>query len=64
VKVTTCYELHSIKKEEQTQWMVYYTIRKIEATFRVLKTDLDLRPQNRCSGNGAPAPGNIGLLGG
>jgi len=31
-------------KEEQTLWMIYNVIREIEYTFRVLKTDLDLRP--------------------
>ena len=29
---------------EAVQWQVYNVIREIEATFRVLKTDLDLRP--------------------
>ena len=29
---------------ENTIWLFYNTIREIEATFRVLKTDLDLRP--------------------
>ena len=31
-------------KEEDIVWKFYNTIREIEATFRVLKTDLDLRP--------------------
>jgi len=30
--------------DEALEWMIYNTIREIEATFRVLKTDLDLRP--------------------
>jgi hypothetical protein len=32
------------QKDEQVQWTIYNTIREIEATFRTLKTDLDLRP--------------------
>lgn len=32
------------KPDEKTVWMIYNTIREIEYTFRVLKTDLDLRP--------------------
>jgi len=31
-------------KDEQMVWKAYNTIREIEATFRTLKTDLDLRP--------------------
>ena len=31
-------------KSEENVWQFYNTIREIEATFRVLKTDLDLRP--------------------
>lgn len=31
-------------KEEATLWNIYNTIREIEATFRVLKTDLKIRP--------------------
>lgn len=37
----TCVEAIS----EQTVWQFYNTIREVEATFRVLKTDLDLRPK-------------------
>ncbi len=32
------------EKDEQMQWTIYNIIREIEATFRTLKTDLDLRP--------------------
>lgn len=32
------------QNDEQVQWTIYNTIREIEATFRVLKTNLDLRP--------------------
>jgi len=31
-------------KDEKTIWKIYNTIREIEATFRVLKTDLKMRP--------------------
>lgn len=31
-------------KEEKVQWQIYNVIREVEATFRVLKTDLYLRP--------------------
>lgn len=35
----------SLKKtDEQTLWTIYNTLTEIEATFRVLKTDLNLRP--------------------
>lgn len=30
--------------DEALEWMIYNTIREIESTFRILKTDLDLRP--------------------
>ncbi len=30
--------------DEAMQWTIYNTIREIEATFRILKTDLELRP--------------------
>lgn len=32
------------KQEEKTLWTIYNTLTEIEATFRVLKTDLSLRP--------------------
>jgi transposase len=32
------------ENDEQTLWSIYNIIREIEYTFRVLKTDLDLRP--------------------
>ncbi|GAJ11738.1 unnamed protein product [marine sediment metagenome] len=32
------------EKDERTLWTIYNVIREIEYTFRVLKTDLDLRP--------------------
>ena len=31
-------------RSEENVWQFYNTVREIEATFRVLKTDLDLRP--------------------
>jgi len=32
------------EKQEKTLWFIYNVIREIESTFRILKTDLDLRP--------------------
>jgi len=32
------------KQEEKTLWTIYNTLTEIEATFRILKTDLSLRP--------------------
>ena len=32
------------KPDESTIWNIYNTIREIEATFRILKTDLSMRP--------------------
>jgi hypothetical protein len=31
-------------QNEKVQWQIYNVIREVESTFRVLKTDLDLRP--------------------
>ena len=31
-------------KDEKSKWLIYNTLREIESTFRILKTDLDLRP--------------------
>ena len=33
-----------LKKDEKQIWQIYNTIREVEATFRCLKTDLNLRP--------------------
>lgn len=48
--------------EEQTQWTIYNTIREIEATFRILKTDLDLRPIYHKTDDAAKAHLHLGLL--
>lgn len=50
------------QKQEQTQWTIYNTIREIEATFRVLKTDLDLRPIYHKTDRAAMAHLHLGLL--
>ena len=48
--------------QERTQWTIYNTIREIEATFRVLKTDLDLRPIFHKTDAAAMAHLHLGLL--
>jgi hypothetical protein len=50
------------EKDEHTQWTIYNTIREIEATFRVLKTDLDLRPIYHKKDDAAMAHLHLGLL--
>ncbi|MER3472420.1 MAG: transposase [Chitinophagaceae bacterium] len=50
------------QKDEQVQWTIYNTIREIEATFRVLKTDLDLRPVYHKTDTAAMAHLHLGLL--
>lgn len=50
------------QKEEQVQWTIYNTIREIEATFRTLKTDLDLRPVYHKTDAAAIAHLHLGLL--
>ena len=47
---------------EQTLWTVYNIIREIEYTFRVLKTDLDLRPIYHKSDEASMAHLHLGLL--
>lgn len=49
-------------KEEQTLWMIYNLIREIEYTFRVLKTDLDLRPIYHKTDDASMAHLHLGLL--
>ena len=51
------------EKDEWTQWKIYNTIIEIEATFRVLKTDLDLRPIFHNKQVWPPTFRLIGLLG-
>ena len=50
------------QSDEEMQWMIYNVIREIEATFRVLKTDLDLRPIYHKTDNAAMAHLHLGLL--
>jgi DDE family transposase len=50
------------EKDEQTQWKIYNTIREIEYTFRVLKTDLDLRPVYHKTDAASMAHLHLGLL--
>lgn len=50
-------------KDEVLVWNVYNTIREIEATFRTLKTDLDLRPIYHKNDNATVAHLHLGLLG-
>jgi len=49
-------------REEQTLWMIYNLIREIEYTFRVLKTDLDLRPIYHKTDDASMAHLHLGLL--
>jgi hypothetical protein len=49
-------------KEEETIWKIYNTIREIEYTFRVLKTDLDLRPIYHKNDTSTMAHLHLGLL--
>ena len=50
------------EKQEKTLWMIYNIIREIEYTFRVLKTDLDLRPIYHKTDDAAMAHLHLGLL--
>ena len=47
---------------EENVWQFYNTIREIEATFRVLKTDLDLRPIYHQKDENTMAHLHLGLL--
>ncbi len=49
-------------ENEKTFWSLYNTIREIEYTFRVLKTDLDLRPIFHKTDDASMAHLNLGLL--
>lgn len=49
-------------KQEELVWEFYNTIREIEATFRVLKTDLDLRPIYHKTDSNTMAHLHLGLL--
>ena len=48
--------------DEALAWMIYNTIREIEYTFRVLKTDLDLRPIFHQNDDSTMAHLHLGLL--
>jgi len=53
----------SLKEDdEQTLWTIYNVIREIEYTFRVLKTDLDLRPIYHKTDKASMAHLHLGLL--
>ena len=49
-------------KDEQTLWTIYNAIREIEYTFRILKTDLDLRPIFHKTDEASMAHLHLGLL--
>jgi len=49
-------------KTEENVWQFYNTIREIEATFRVLKSDLDLRPIYHQKDENTMAHLHLGLL--
>ena len=50
------------EKDEKTLWTIYNAIREIEYTFRVLKTDLDLRPIFHKTDDASMAHLHLGLL--
>jgi len=50
------------EKDERTLWTIYNVIREIEYTFRVLKTDLDLRPIYHKTDDASMAHLHLGLL--
>jgi hypothetical protein len=50
------------EKEEKNLWMIYNVIREVESTFRVLKTDLDLRPIYHKTDEASMAHLHLGLL--
>jgi transposase len=53
----------SLKKhDEKTLWSIYNIIREIEYTFRVLKSDLDLRPIYHKTDSAAMAHLHLGML--
>jgi transposase len=50
------------ENDEQTLWSIYNIIREIEYTFRVLKTDLDLRPIYHKTDEASMAHLHLGIL--
>ena len=51
-----------LMEDEVMIWNIYNTIREIESSFRILKTDLDLRPVYHKSDAGTLAHLHLGLL--
>lgn len=51
-----------MEHEEETLWTIYNIIREIEYTFRVLKTDLDLRPIYHKTDDASMAHLHLGIL--
>lgn len=52
----------TLDEKEQMQWTIYNIIREVEATFRTLKTDLDLRPIYHKTDEASMAHLHLGLL--
>ena len=50
------------ENDERTLWSIYNVIREIEYTFRVLKTDLDLRPIYHKTDDASMAHLHLGIL--
>jgi len=50
------------ERDEKTLWTIYNAIREIEYTFRVLKTDLDLRPIYHKTDQASMAHLHLGIL--
>lgn len=50
------------EKDEKSLWSIYNIIREIEYTFRVLKTDLDLRPIYHKTDDASMAHLHLGML--
>jgi transposase len=50
------------ENDEHTLWTIYNVIREIEYTFRVLKTDLDLRPIYHKTDDASMAHLHLGIL--
>jgi hypothetical protein len=50
------------EKDEKALWTIYNAIREIEYTFRVLKTDLDLRPIYHKTDDASMAHLHLGIL--
>ncbi len=55
-------EPHLMKRKKKNLWMIYNVIREVGSTFRVLKTDLDLRPIYHKTDHASMAHLHMGLL--